>query len=123
MDNNTRFFQYIRALEQYTLRKNNAEVPANHVEILENSEIRLGAWVSYMRHRHKNGKIPAMYVEELTKINGWVWGSPRRGPQKKNERNAEILEMRDTGHSITQISDAFNISRQRVHQIVKNDNV
>jgi DNA-binding NarL/FixJ family response regulator len=121
MDNNTRFSQYIRALQQYTSRKNNAEVPAQHIEILDNSEIRLGAWVSYMRQRRKNGKLPAAYVEELMKINGWTWGPLRRGPRKKNERNAKILEMRSTGHSITQISDAFNISRQRVHQIVKSN--
>ena len=121
MDNNTRFSQYIRALQQYTSRKNNAEVSAQHIEILDNSEIRLGAWVSYMRQRRKNGKLPAAYVEELMKINGWTWGPLRRGPRKKNERNAKILEMRSTGHSITQISDAFNISRQRVHQIVKSN--
>jgi hypothetical protein len=123
MDNNTRFAQYVRALQQYTSRENHAEVPAQHVEILENSEIRLGAWVSYMRQRYKNSKLPAHYVEELIKITGWTWGPLRRGPRKKNERNAKILEMRSTGHSITQISDAFNISRQRVHQIVKNNDV
>lgn len=121
MDNSTRFNQYINALKQYTSRENHAEVPAHHVEILGNEEIRLGAWVSYMRQRQKNGKIKPVYVEELTNIPGWSWGPLRRGPRKKNERNKKILEMRSSGHSITQISDMFNISRQRVHQIVKNN--
>jgi len=120
MKNDVRFQQYVNALLQYIARENHGEVPSHHVEILNNNEIPLGTWVSYMRQRYKNKKIFVHYAEQLENIPGWSWGPLRRGPKRKVERNGRILSMRTDGHSITQISDEFNISRQRVHQIVKN---
>lgn len=121
MDNGTRFTQYITALHQFAAREGHPRVPAKHIEIVDGQQIQLGAWVSYMRQRQKTGKIANRYLEELNNISGWTWGPLKRGPRRKAERNARILEMRRDGLSITQISDEFNISRQRVHQIVKSN--
>jgi DNA-binding NarL/FixJ family response regulator len=119
MDNNVRFSMYLAALSQYISRESHACVPSGHIEILDGKDIQLGTWVSYVRQRHRKGLLHLEHERQLASIPEWQWGPLRRGPKLKNERNQKILEMRRSGHSITQISDEFNISRQRVHQIVK----
>ena len=119
MDNNTRFERYVAALQQYISREKHARVPSQHIEILGTEGINLGAWVSYMRQRQRQNKLRHEFSSRLTQIPEWTWGPLKRGPKRKAERNEKILDMRSKGHSITQISDEFNISRQRVHQIVK----
>lgn len=121
MNNMQRFEMYIGALNAYITREGHARVPSHHVEMLDGSDIHLGAWVSYVRQRHRIEKLNPEYESRLSQIPGWLWGPLKRGPKLKVERNKKILEMRSDGHSITQISDEFNISRQRVHQIVKNN--
>lgn len=119
MDNITRFERYLAALQQYISRENHGRVPSNHVEILNGEDIFLGAWVSYVRQRRRHNKLKPEFTQRLDSIAEWTWGPLKRGPKRKNERNEKILHMRSQGLSITQISDEFNISRQRVHQIVK----
>lgn len=119
MDNNTRFDRYIAALQQYISRENHARVPSHHVENINSEDIFLGAWVSYVRQRKRQNKLKPNFETQLSSIPQWMWGPLKRGPKRKAERNEQILDMRSKGHSITQISDEFNISRQRVHQIVK----
>ena len=119
MDNNTRFDIYVKALSQYIARESHGRVPSDHVEILDGAEVFLGTWVSYVRQRHRKNQLKPEFELRLQSIPEWTWGPLRRGPKKKAERNEKILEMRSNGSSITQISDEFNLSRQRVHQIVK----
>jgi DNA-binding NarL/FixJ family response regulator len=119
MDNKTRFAMYLGALSQYIEREKHARVPSNHVELLNGKDVYLGTWVSYVRQRRRKNQLNSEFEAQLQSIPEWTWGPLRRGPKRKSERNERILEMRSTGHSITQISDEFNISRQRVHQIVK----
>lgn len=119
MDNKTRFEMYVAALNQYIARERHARVPAHHVEIFNGKNIFLGTWVSYVRQRRRKNQLNGEFEARLSSIPEWTWGPLRRGPKKKADRNEKILDMRSAGHSITQISDEFNISRQRVHQIVK----
>lgn len=119
MDNSTRFNRYIHALQQYISREGHALVPANHVEILEGSSINLGAWVGYMRQRKKNNRLTSERIEALSAIPEWNWGPLKPGPATKNNRNNEIAQLRRNGLSLAQIADQYQLSRQRVHQIVK----
>lgn len=119
MDNVTRFNRYITALQQYIIREGNALVPANHVEIVENIHIHLGTWVGYMRQRNKANKLTESQKSTLDAIQGWSWGPLKPGPKDKHERNSEIAQMRNNGKSLAQIADQYNLSRQRVHQIVR----
>lgn len=119
MDNTTRFNRYITALQQYITREGNALVPASHVEILEGTSIHLGTWVGYMRQRNKADRLKESQKMILEQIPSWSWGPLKPGPKDKRERNSEIAQMRNNGKSLAQIADQYNLSRQRVHQIVR----
>lgn len=119
MDNNTRFERYIKALRQFSAREGHARVPAIHIEIVDGTEVNIGAYVGYLRQRKKKGHLPASRIQELESLPGWEWGPLRPGPATNTNRNAEILTMRREGSTLRQIADLFDLSRQRVHQIVK----
>ena len=123
MDNNTRFELYKKALRQFSLREGHCLVPAIHIEIFEGKEIFLGAWSGYVRQRKKKNQLSQNRIEELEEIPGWQWGPLRPGPATDKNRNKNILEMRAAGRSLRQIADEFDLSRQRIHQIVKKSNI
>lgn len=122
MDNNTRFNLYVAALKQFAERTGHTRVPAVHVEILDGKEIAVGAWVGYIRQRQKKGMLAAGKAEILSSLPGWAWGPLKPGPASDNGRNSEILRMRGQGMTLRQIADSYDLSRQRVHQIVKKSN-
>lgn len=119
MDNNTRFSRYHQALQQYIAREGDALVPATHIETLGGEDVNLGAWVGYMRQRKKNDKLAQDRIDALNATRGWTWGPLKPGPATKSLRNDDITKMRQTGLSLSQIADQYNLSRQRVHQIIK----
>ena len=123
MDNNTRFQNYIKALTQFAEREGHTRVPAIHVEVVDGKEVSVGAWVGYIRQRRKNGLLPAEKEAILAGLPGWTWGPLKPGPATNHNRNSEILQMRSRGMTLRQIADSYDLSRQRVHQIVKKANV
>lgn len=123
MDNNTRFKLYVRALTQFSERFGHTRIPAVHVEIVDGREVNLGAWVGYMRQRYKKTQISAEKIEELNSLPGWTWGPLKPGPATNYDRNTEIITMRGSGLTLREIADSYDLSRQRVHQIVKKTNV
>lgn len=122
MDNNTRFSIYVKAITQFVEREGNAFIPAIHVEIVEGREVHLGAWVGYIRQRNKKGQLAAERRDALEGIGGWQWGPLKPGPATNHNRNVEIATLRSQGLTLSQIADSFDLSRQRVHQIVKKTN-
>lgn len=94
-------------------------MPAIHIEIFEGKEIFLGAWVGYARQRKKKNQLSEKRIIELEELPGWNWGPLRPGPATDKNRNKNILDMRAAGKSLRQIADEFDLSRQRIHQIVK----
>lgn len=123
MDNDTRFKTYLNALKQFFTREGHCNVPAIHIEILESKEIFLGAWVGYIRQRKKKNQLQENRISDLEQIPGWQWGPLKPGPATDKNRNNRILEMRGRGASLRQIADEFDLSRQRIHQIVKKTDV
>ena len=119
MDNTTRFNTYIKALSQFAQREGHCNVPAIHTEIVDNSDVTLGAWVGYVRQRRRKNQLSDNRAAELQAVPGWQWGPLKPGPATDAERNQQILQMRAAGSSLRQIADQFDLSRQRVHQIVK----
>jgi DNA-binding NarL/FixJ family response regulator len=119
MNNTTRFNTYLAALQQYITREGSAHVPAHHEESVDGGSVQLGTWIGYVRQRYKNNKLPVERVEILNNIPGWTWGPLKPGPKPNISRNAEIAELSTSGQSLTQIADRYNLSRQRIHQIVK----
>ena len=119
MNNTTRFNTYLAALQQYIIREGSATVPAHHEEHVAGQLVQLGTWVGYLRQRYKNNKLPEDRINILNNVPGWSWGPLRPGPKPNTSRNAEIRNLSQDGKSLTQIADRFNLSRQRIHQIVK----
>lgn len=115
---NTTFEQYIRLLEQFAAREGHTKIPVAHIEDLDGTRVKLGAWVGYIRQRYRRGGLDESRANLLTGLPGWQWGPIPPGPAVKHGRDSEIIELRQTGLSLQQIADRYNISRQRVHQIV-----
>jgi DNA-binding NarL/FixJ family response regulator len=120
MDNTTRFNTYVKALSQFAAREGHCNVPAIHTEIVENNDVTLGAWVGYVRQRRRKNQLSEERAAAIQAVSGWQWGPLKPGPATDANRNYEILQMRAAGSSLRQIADKFDLSRQRVHQIVKN---
>ncbi len=119
MDNNTKFNTYIKALEQYIAREGNSKVPAIHVENFEEKDVTLGAWAGYIRQRFRKGQLSQERIDRISQISQWQWGPFQPGPATDSKRNEVIRNMRTEGKSLREIADEFDLSRQRVHQIVK----
>lgn len=119
MDNNTKFNIYVGALEQYISKNGNSKIPASHIEIVNEKEISLGAWTGYIRQRYRKNQLPSARIARLEQINGWQWGPFQPGPATDSARNESIRELRISGKSLREIADEFDLSRQRVHQIIK----
>jgi hypothetical protein len=122
MDNNTRFNLYIKAIEQFAAREGHPRCPAVHIETVDGRDVYVGAWIGYVRQRYKKGVLPADRIARLEQIAGWQWGPLKPGPATNQSRNSQILQMREQGQTLSQIADLFDLSRQRVHQIVKRTN-
>ena len=123
MDNTTKFNIYLQALEQYIAREGNSKIPASHVEKIENSEIALGAWAGYIRQRYRKNLLSESRAQRLEQVGGWQWGPFQPGPATDAVRNERIRNMRESGKSLREIADEFDLSRQRVHQIIKKMNL
>lgn len=125
MDRQTRWNTYLTALHSYVATHGHGRVPAGYIhQSDDNAPVPLGAWVGYVRQRYRSGRLPQSRVEALSSIPGWQWGPLRPGPQTDEARNAEILRLRtDENLSLQKIADRYGLSRQRIHQILKNGNV
>ena len=110
----TVFLEKYQALVRYTATTGSALVPADHVE----GDIKLGAWVSYLRTRYHNNKLSSGEIELFEELPGWQWGPLRPGPKSDKERDAAIRQMRSDKMSLAQIGEQYGLSRQRIHQIV-----
>ena len=109
---------YISALTRFVAREGHPNVPALHIETLDGREVKLGAWVGYVRQRYRANLLPDERVEALDLIPGWQWGPLKPGPRLNTERNREIVAQRRGGSSLQQIADLHGLTRQRVHQIL-----
>ncbi len=119
MDNVTRFNLTLTAINQFAAREGNCNIPAAHIEHVGPDALPLGSWVGYLRQRRRKGQLAAERIEKLESIPGWQWGPLRPGPQTNSDRNLKILDLHRGGKSLRFIADEFELSRQRVHQIVK----
>ena len=126
MNHHARWKKHYAALTQYEKRYGDAMPPSGHVEFLpDGTEINLGNWVSYMRTRYRQGALSDERVSLLEQFCSWEWGPVRPGPKSKDfveTRNAKIINSYSNGASLAQLGREFNLSRQRVHQIVRSGN-
>ena len=141
MDNDLRFQWYVVALKQYAEREGHCRVPALHVAVLEGMEVKLGSFVSYQRQRRRRLEDAISHLRDVTEtsafsrlsqtydkfverkevletVPGWEWGPLRPGPASKAVRNDEIQDAYHSGTQVKTLADRYDLSRQRIHQIV-----
>jgi hypothetical protein len=113
-------WQYrFNALVQFTNRTGSSLVPATQVEVYEGKNVALGAWVAYNRQQYRAGELPIVRQQELEQLAGWHWEKQKPGRRYDKKRDAEIAQRYKSGERVGLIADSFNLSRQRVHQILK----
>lgn len=99
-----------------------SKIKARNAEIA--SEYSAGATPEELADKHRLG---VHYIRRLVRLSGVPvrWGKRGRpkgsgtGPYPPSVRNLEMAELYMGGMSLGDLSDYFNISRQRVDQIVK----
>jgi len=113
-------WQYrFNALQQYTNRSGSSLVPATHIEVYEGKNVAVGAWVAYNRQQYRTGTLPEARKQTLETLTGWRWDKQKPGRRYDTNRDAEILSLHKDGVRVGVIAVEFNLSRQRVHQILK----
>ena len=116
MDHETRWEMHMKALAEFIHEYGHARVPTDYTDP---GGVALGNWVSYMRSRYRQGKVPEHRIQVMDTIPSWEWGPLPPGPQPTHvDRDTQIREMRSQGASLAKIGDHFGLTRQRVHQIL-----
>lgn len=111
---------YIEALVQYQRREGHCNPPATHVERMpDGREIPLGAWTSNTRHRYRRGALSGRWIEVLDSFPGWSWERRLRGRPTKASRDEMIRQLHAQGVPVGLLSERYNVSRQRIHQVLK----
>jgi Mor family transcriptional regulator len=107
------------ALKQYADRTRTSLVPATQVEVYLGKNVALGAWVAYNRQQYRLGELSVARQEQLEMLTGWHWDKRKPGRCYDKKRDAEITQRYTSGERVGAIAESYNLSRQRVHQIVK----
>ena len=107
------------ALVQYTNRTGTSLVPATQVEVYGGKNVSLGAWVAYNRQQYRAGELPVARQRALESLVGWHWDKQKPGRRYDKKRDTEIAQRYRNGERVGVIADSYNLSRQRVHQILK----
>lgn len=81
----------------------------------------LGDWVSHQRSLKKHGALSPEREKFLAGLPDWQWGPLKRGPKKNEAKAQRIKELRRQGKSLSEIAYEVQLSRQRVHQILKKE--
>ncbi len=123
MDNITKFNLYVEALETYIQKNGNSKIPAPYIAKINEKNIPLGAWSGYIRQRYRKNQLPSARIARMEQIKGWQWGPFQPGPATDSSRNEAIRQLRIQGKSLREIADEFDLSRQRVHQIIRKLNI
>lgn len=119
IDHHTRWAIYLKALTAYATEHGHTRVPGSAtVRLDDGTVVKLGAWVSYIRQRHRRRLLDPSRAAQLDQLPGWEWGPLPPGPRTDTARDTHILELRRAGWSLGAIADQYNLSRQRVHQVV-----
>ena len=135
----TTFNEYVEALRDFQDQNGHTRVPAGYVHVtvwpstnpggvggqaLSNGkEIALGYWVSYIRSRQRAGLLDQERVAQINEqIPGFEWGPLKPGPRPGGSKNRdnEIKAFRQGGMSLQKIGERYGLTRQRIHQLIKN---
>ncbi len=118
MINTNKWNTHITALRKYVERTGTSRVPRNHVEVTEYGNVKLGVWVSYVRHRQRKGHLSPEQVSELSTFPNWQWDKLPAGRTGDAKRDEAIISRFKEGMNLRSLAEEFSLTRQRIHQIV-----
>lgn len=107
------------ALLQYTNRTGTSLVPATQVELYEGTNVAIGSWVANNRQQYRTGALPIERQQLLETLTNWTWSKQKPGRRYDTDRDVQIENLHKRGVRVGIIAVEFNLSRQRVHQIIK----
>jgi len=119
MDNKTKWQRNIGALQRFVAEHGHAKVPSTYVVDIGNEQIGLGTWVAYMRTKYRKQALNQEKISQLESLPGWLWNPGKPGPAGNPKRDEEIIRARQNGARLQKIAEDFDLSRQRVHQIIE----
>ena len=119
MKKSNRWNRNFEALKNFEKDFGHTKVPASFKIKKNGVLISLGTWVAYVRTKHRRGLLSTDEITYFEQLAGWSWNPKKTGPVKNLKREEEIQNARKSGILPQEIDDRFNISRQRVHQILK----
>ena len=106
MDNGVRWQRNFDALKIFEKEYGHTKVPSTFETQQDGTDISLGTWVAYMRTKYRKGILTTKEINYFETLKGWSWNPGKPGSC--------------WAHGTTSaLADRFNISRQRVHQIVE----
>lgn len=111
--------KYVSALREFSEKNGHANVPAAYTAELNGDLLKLGNWVGYIKARGRTGRLSRERMTQLESVNGWHWDTRRPGPSGDPGRDQQIAVARRDGRSLQSIAVEWDLSRQRVHQIVR----
>ena len=107
------------ALQQYVDRTGTSIIPSTQVEIYKGKNVALGTWIAYNRQQFRAGRLTTERQEKLQGLIGWHWDKRKPGRRYDGTRDLEIMKRYKNGERVGLIAESLNLSRQRVHQILK----
>lgn len=119
MDNKTKWQRNIGALQRFVAEHGHAKVPSTYVVDVGSEQIGLGTWVAYMRTKYRKQALNQEKISQLESLPGWLWNPGKPGPAGNPKRDEEIIRARRNGARLQKIAEDFDLSRQRVHQIIE----
>jgi len=119
MDNKTKWQRNIGALQRFVAEHGHAKVPSTYVVDVGSEQIGLGTWVAYMRTKYRKQALNQEKISQLESLPGWLWNPGKPGPAGNPKRDEEIIRARQNGARLQKIAEDFDLSRQRVHQIIE----
>jgi hypothetical protein len=126
----TTFNEYVEALRDFQEQNGHTRVPSGYEHLTENlalempiRKVALGYWVSYIRSRQRAGLLDQERVAQINEqVPGFEWGPLKPGPRPGGSKNRdnEIKAFRQGGMSLQKIGERYGLTRQRIHQLIKN---
>ena len=110
---------YVAALNEFANARGHTNVPASFSVTVGDKSLKLGNWTGYIKARGRAGRLSDQRRAQLEAIHGWSWDARRPGPSGDAGRDQQIALARRGGRSLQSIAVEWNLSRQRVHQIVR----
>lgn len=94
-------------------------MPATQVEVYQGKNVAVGAWVAYNRQQYRLKRLSVARQQQLETLKGWHWDKQKPGRRYDKTRDTDIAQRYKKGERVGAIADSYNLSRQRVHQILK----